>query len=238
MKRIRNWVVMNFSGNVGKSTLSRHLLAPRLPGAKVFSIESINLDDSQEEATRGRDFGELLQSLPDYPYAVVDVGASNVEDFTARMQQYEGSHEDFDLFLIPTVSSKKQQADTISILQTLSDLGVPGHKLRVLFNRLEPATNLSKTFHGFFRLHEATPQLFTLHPLVSLQENELYGKLQGTTTTIEDLLTDPTDFSSKIEEAQTKEERFRWVEKRALKRLATGAKKELDAAFQLLLEAA
>lgn len=35
-------VIINFSGNVGKSTIAAHLLKPRIPNASVFSIESIN----------------------------------------------------------------------------------------------------------------------------------------------------------------------------------------------------
>ena len=37
--------VINFSGNVGKTTVARHLLAPRIPGCQVVSVESINADD-------------------------------------------------------------------------------------------------------------------------------------------------------------------------------------------------
>ncbi len=44
--------VINFSGNVGKTTIARHLLAPRITGAEVISIESINADDGQA-ATSG-----------------------------------------------------------------------------------------------------------------------------------------------------------------------------------------
>ena len=32
--------VINFSGNVGKTTVSRHLLAPRMNNAKILAIES------------------------------------------------------------------------------------------------------------------------------------------------------------------------------------------------------
>ena len=35
--------VLNFSGNVGKSTIAAHLLQPRL-NAQVFSVESLNFD--------------------------------------------------------------------------------------------------------------------------------------------------------------------------------------------------
>ena len=55
--------VINFSGNVGKSTITRHLLAPRLPGARVIAVESINADEGQEQSLRGFQFGELQEYL-------------------------------------------------------------------------------------------------------------------------------------------------------------------------------
>ena len=36
--------VINFSGNVGKTTIARHLLAPRIPDADFIAVESINAD--------------------------------------------------------------------------------------------------------------------------------------------------------------------------------------------------
>ena len=39
--------VLNFSGNVGKSTVAAHLLQPRL-NAQVFSVESLNVDASSD----------------------------------------------------------------------------------------------------------------------------------------------------------------------------------------------
>ena len=39
--------VLNFSGNVGKSTIAAHLLQPRL-NAQVFSVESLNVDASSD----------------------------------------------------------------------------------------------------------------------------------------------------------------------------------------------
>ena len=55
--------VINFSGNVGKTTIARHLLAPRIDGAEVIAIESINADEGQAQALRGRQFGELQEYL-------------------------------------------------------------------------------------------------------------------------------------------------------------------------------
>jgi hypothetical protein len=88
--------VINFSGNVGKTTVARHLLAPRIEGAEVIAIESINADDGQTQALRGRQFGELQEYLQTVENVVVDIGASNVEDLLSLMRKYRGSHEDFD----------------------------------------------------------------------------------------------------------------------------------------------
>jgi hypothetical protein len=95
--------VINFSGNVGKSTVAHHLLAPRLEGAEVISIESINSDGTEIAALRDKEFDELQERMMSRMNVVVDVGASNVEDYVSLMQRYEGSHEDFDRFVVPTV---------------------------------------------------------------------------------------------------------------------------------------
>jgi hypothetical protein len=227
-----NFVVTNFSGNVGKSTISKHLLGPRLPDSEVTLVESINANDSDSDAIRGKDYGALVNSLVEKTHYVIDVGASNVEDFIARMKQYKGSHEEFDLFLIPTVPTHKQQEDTISTIDALSKLGVPGDKIRVVFNRIEPEVNLQKEFALLFDLHSMRPNSFVLYPLVSIQENELYGLLEG--RSIADILEDPTDFNAKIKQSNDKFEKLEWSKKKGVKRLASGVNEELDAVFALL----
>lgn len=101
--------VLNFSGNVGKSTIARHLLLPRIEGAELIAVESLNADESQGQALRGRQFGELQEYLQTVDNVVVDVGTSNVEDLLGLMHRYRGSHEDFDCFVVPTVPALKQQ---------------------------------------------------------------------------------------------------------------------------------
>ena len=55
--------VINFSGNVGKSTVARHLLLPRIDGAELIAVESVNADGGEVQALRGRQFGELQEYL-------------------------------------------------------------------------------------------------------------------------------------------------------------------------------
>jgi hypothetical protein len=91
--------VINFSGNVGKSTVAQHLLVPRIRGAALIAIESLNADEGQAQALRGRQFGELQEYLQTVSRVVVDIGASNVEDLLGQMQRYQSGHEDFDAFV-------------------------------------------------------------------------------------------------------------------------------------------
>jgi MinD-like ATPase involved in chromosome partitioning or flagellar assembly len=138
--------VINFSGNVGKTTVARHLLAPRIPGAEVIAVESLNAGDDEAQALRGRQFGELQEYLQTVDSVVVDIGASNVEDLLALMYRYRGSHEDFDCFIVPTVAALKQQQDTIATLVELSRLGVQASRVRLLFNMVEEGLAVPLTF--------------------------------------------------------------------------------------------
>ena len=115
--------VINFSGNVGKTTVARHLLAPLIAGAEVVSVESMNADDTG--AAPARSPVRRASRVPaDRRDVVVDVGASNVEDLLALMRRYHDSHEDFDGFVVPTVPALKQQQDTAATLLALNRLGV------------------------------------------------------------------------------------------------------------------
>ena len=133
--------VINFSGNVGKTTIARHLLAPRHRRApKSSRSKAINADEGQAAALRGSQFGELQEYLQTVDNVVVDIGASNVEELLGLMRKYRGSHEDFDYFVIPTVPALKQQQDTIATLAELARLGIPAAKIRLVFNLVEDDT--------------------------------------------------------------------------------------------------
>ena len=117
--------VINFSGNVGKSTVAKHLLAPRLSNAEFIAVESINADESDTDMIRGKHFGHLQEHMLTLDSAIVDIGASNVEDFIKLMQAYRGSHEDFDYFVVPVVKESKQIKDTIATIQALANMNIP-----------------------------------------------------------------------------------------------------------------
>ena len=227
--------VINFSGNVGKSTVARHLLAPRLNNAEVIPVESINSDGTDETAIRGKQFGELQEYLQTLDDAVIDIGASNVEDFVKLMKQYKGSHEDFDYFVIPTVPKNKQMRDTISTIDALADIGVPAKKIRLVFNMLEIDDVPERVFAGLFEYHTASKS-FTLRPEAVIHVNDIYGKLKGAEQGIKDILNDPTDYKEKIKTAKDADEKLHFAQMVGIKRLAAGVTEELDAVFKTLFK--
>jgi hypothetical protein len=185
--------VINFSGNVGKSTVARHLLLPRIPGAELITIESLNADEGQGQALRGRQFGELQEYLQTISSGVVDIGASNVEELMGQMQRYRGSHEDFDAFVVPTVPALKQQQDTIATLIDLSRLGVPAARLKLVFNMVETGITVAQAFDPLLAFLKQQPiARVTLN--CRLGANEIYARIKGTKTDLAALANDPTDY--------------------------------------------
>lgn len=225
--------VINFPGNVGKTTVARHLLAPRNAGAELIDVESINADAGQTQAVRGNQFGELQEYLQTVDNAVVDIGASNVEDLLALMRKYRGSHEDFDHFVIPTVPALEQQQDTIATLAELARIGIPASKMRVVFNQVEDDARISELFASLFAFIEQHQFAPACTPC-KLGANEIYERVKGTGVDLAELVRDETDYKPQIAKASNVVEKIALAQKLATRRLAVGVVPELDACFAAL----
>ena len=225
--------VINFSGNVGKTTIARHLLAPRIGGAEVISIESINADDGQAAALRGSQFGELQEYLQTVDNVVVDIGASNVEDLLGLMRRYRGSHEDFDYFVVPTVPALKQQQDTIATLAELTRIGIPAAKIRLVFNLVEDGTDVSESFDALLSFIKEHP-MTQASTQCRLGANEIYERVKGTKTDLAELAKDKTDYKAQIAVAPDTSAKLVLAQKLAVRRLAAGVVPELDDCFAAL----
>lgn len=234
--------VINFSGNVGKTTASRHLIAPRIANTPdeindiIISIESINADGNEveENTILGKQFADLLQAMAINDNVVVDIGASNVEDFIGRMEQYSGSHEDFDYFVVPTVADKKQMRDTLKTVATLADLGIAPKKIRVLFNAIDPNVPHEKQFYPIYDYHQDNKN-FVLKADNSISENDFYSRVRGDQT-IDAILSDPTDYKEMIKATSDRAEKLKIQSIISTKLLAVGVKKELDSVFKSLFK--
>jgi hypothetical protein len=224
--------VINFSGNVGKTTVARHLLLPRISGAELVAVESLNADEGEGQAMRGRQFGELQEYLQTIDGAIVDIGASNVEELLGLMRRYRGSHEDFDAFVVPTVPALKQQQDTIATLVDLSQLGVPASRLKLVFNMVED-DDVSRSFFPLLAFLDQHP-ISLPNPKCRLGKNEIYPRVKGNGADLVTLARDDTDYKALIVQAHDTAEKLALAQKLATRRLASGVVPELDACFAAL----
>jgi hypothetical protein len=233
--------VINFSGNVGKSTVAANLLAPRMLGSRVFSIESTNEDATSDgivvERLPGKHYHKLLSEMFLEDRAIVDVGASNIGDFLKFMEQYEKSHEFFDFYVVPVVSERKQQADTVNTISALSQIGIPAKKIRLVFNKvdLDDEALLDEVFEPLFGAHHAHGT-FTLRPEAVIHKNDAYELLKHSGITLDALVADETDFRQKARDAGDADERGRYVSLAMTRMLAVSAQKNLDSVFQTLFD--
>ncbi|UUX95396.1 StbB family protein [Aquabacterium sp. J223] len=225
--------VISFSGNVGKSTIARHLLAPRLPGARVIAIESINADEGQAQSMRGFQFGDLQEYLQSVDDVVVDIGASNVEELMRLMHLYQGSHEEFDCFIVPTVPPPKQQQDTIATLVDLHAVGVTPERIQVVFNMVDDREPLERTFHSLLAFLKEQP-IATAKLGCRLGANEVYARIRGTGSDLAQIALDDTDYKRLISRTADRGEKMALGQKLATRRLARGVVLQLDACFAAL----
>jgi len=231
--------VMNFSGNVGKTTVAGHLLKPRMGNAPIFSIESINAgadaDGLEVEKMKGKKFGELVDEIMPLDSAIIDVGASNVEDFLKLMQQYDGSHEEFDYFVIPVVKEKKVQADTVNTIRALQKLGIAKKKIRMVFNKLDVDESVTDEFAALFGLAESEKS-FIVRPEAVIYLNEVFERLKAVGKSLGDITADETDYRAQLRQAKDDDEKELCIRMVALKRLAVTANKNLDDVFKILFK--
>ena len=234
--------VVNYCGTVGKTTIASELLAPRMEGAQLFAIETVNETAAElgltVEQLRGRQFGDLFRELMMAEAAIVDVGASNAEEFLNRMGSYAGSHSEIDNFIVPVTSGVKEQSESIKTVRTLASVGVPRERIRVVFNRvLDSVEEEFVAVLGF----AATSGACVANVGAAIHENEVLHLLARKRTTINAVLADPTDYRELVRSLSKAKDRAQVqhaADMHAIRSLARGVKAQLDDAYAALFRAA
>ena len=229
--------VMNYTGTVGKTTIATHLLSPRMGGAPIIAVESINETAAgmgvAVEQMKGDKFRELFQRMVVTEDLIVDVGASNIEDFLEGMSRLDDSHVEFDFFIVPVTNGTKEQRETISMISTLATLGVPPEKIRLLFNRVE--SSVEEEFNILLN-YVGKNNNATVNTHAAIYENELFDLLAIKKLSIDKLLNDPKDYKSLLREKKEADQKQRafWAEMFGLKLLAKGVNRNLDDVYAAL----
>lgn len=196
-------LVVNLSGNVGKSTLAVHLLAAFNPAAKIISVESINATNVNDvqglevEELSASQFKDIFREMMFNDDVIVDVGVSNVAVFMSEMTRFKSAIGELDMVLVPTVPADKQQKDTISTIEWLSDLGIDRKRIRVVFNQydtnsLQPVDLTYSQVVGYSMTEGKGKAIFEPHAVVT--QNEIYELVKTTGKTVKELAEDATDW--------------------------------------------
>lgn len=231
--------VLNYSGSVGKTIVASHLLAPRMNHAPIFAVETTNetaadlgLDIDQ---LRGEQFGKLFRDLLRLHDAIVDVGASNIEDFLSAMTRYEGAYEEIDFFVLPVIGTGKAQRETIKTITALVNLGVAPERIRVLFNRVQ--SDVEEEFLPVLTYASKTGD-FVANAQALVYENEVFELLADARTSIADVLADQTDYRNLLRQADHADTAriTHLTNRHALRALAKPVDRQLNLAFAALFE--
>lgn len=179
--------IINSSGNSGKTISGRWLVKPRLQDPKYYRIgfndRNISGDEIFATVDKLRDVHvELMMDTS----VIVEVEISEFERTIDRMDQMMGCHEDYDFFLAPVVdSSPKLIADSVGTIKILVNMGVPPHKIRILFNR-DPGRH--SAYDYFEELTDTLDELKIPYDLnAQFQCYDFYEKLEALNLSFEDL---------------------------------------------------
>lgn len=229
--------VINKSGNIGKTVLAANILQPRIPTENYCSIESSNLgadaDGVEAEIYKGKNFGQFMDEWMLLDDGIADIGSGDNNEFIRLMGQYDGSHEEFDYFVIPTIRDNKVEADTIGTINALQAMGVEQNRIRLLFNRVDLDSDIEHDFAALFGLAISAKNCIA-NPKACLSENEVYGRLKGSGKTLPDVLADDTDYRALMRKTKDQDKKLEYRDMVAIQRLARSAAKEHDAMFEAL----
>ncbi len=226
-----NIAVVNNSGNVGKSTICDILLKPRLEGAQVVKVETINSDGTNDEKISAEQFEDVLNKMDEHDCSIIDVGSSNIENFLLKMQEFKSSHEDIDYFLVPVTPSNKQQVDSATTIQNLMTLGIEPERVKVVFNMANKKLTVTKEYAEFL---SGIPSGISLSEYPVVFESTVFDLLAKINRPFLDVLNDKRDYRSLIRQSESKEERSILSFERSAHRLVNGFNDELDQAFYAL----
>lgn len=195
--------VLALTGKVGKSTFVNNVLAPRMPDAKIYRLETINLSGKSESEVvqmKGKDIVKLQNALAKVESAIVDIGASNIEAFLLSLAQQPGAHMDYDYFVIPVeATDKKSEAidEFLNLVKILHDQGVEPERIKVLFNKLPVDSEIEYEMRKVFKAHEVQG-FFTLNKFAVITDSPAFAALSEVQKSFSAMCEDTTNYRSEF----------------------------------------
>ena len=195
-------LVISYSGNVGKTTIAKELLAPRME-APVLSVGTVGEDASSGASGDGNqftaaEFGDLYNRVLTLDTAIVDVAGSSIDEFLALMGQFHRAHELFGCCLIPVASGAKPQREALRTIDALTKMSVPSARICVLFNKVDAVEG--DDFDLIFAQHKAELN-FSICQRAVIFESDVFEVLRPFELSVAQMAVDTADYTQMRHEA-------------------------------------
>lgn len=222
--------LINYSGNVGKTTIARDVFKRRLPAYEVVSVESVNNDGQESVIIRGDDGENLHVEIIYNDGLILDIGSSNLEAFFRSSAKEAEILNRIDLFVLPVTPERKQQQDTIKTIKDLLEAKVAPSKIYVICNQvvIDPLNPVEEIFSV---LKKVTAQYkISMDFRNIIEKHTLYSSGRN----ISEMLSEE-DFMAKMQEAKTAGNREE-ARKYAVKIARQSSLRNLDKKYQEIFD--
>lgn len=230
--------VINLSGNTGKTTLSKHLLAPQLKARRI-EIEDVNSGDGEADldmaANKFKALAAELNIADDDEHFVIDIGASNAKPMIEHFAQLKRTRSAIDYWVIPVVPASKQKIDSLNTVKKLLEIGVEAGAIVMVLNNITDVESVASDFPTILGARALGVHVCDEVVLAS----EVFEMLKGTQDSVFSLRDNPPDFKALKKAATGNAQATTKVgEKMVLQDLAEAAAENLRSVFMSMPVAA
>lgn len=240
MSNTVNVMVINKAGKVGKSTISKHLIAAML-GADWIQVETFN-DSGLGAAAKvaGRKFEFVAEAVVGATNSLcIDIGNSNYQAVMKELQEIDGFAGRIDYWVIPCKESAGVMNDSLSTVADLIDkLDVDPSRIVVLPNDIEaPEEGLDS-----FKKVRLAAQKYGFHFCeTAIPQNPKFDAFNADQRSVHEIADDDMDYDAAIAAEADSEQRLRLTQALLLRgraRALAGRLKQVWSAMPLAALAA
>ena len=230
-------VICSLAGSVGKTTITTHLLHPRMPEAKIYTVDTTNATARdfgvEAEAYSGDEFSKIYKQIVRNDALIIDVGGSKEgKEFLAGMDWIDGQDE-IDSFIIPSMPDDKDQKAAVKTIDLLLAQGVDKNKIKVIFNAVK-----KNTVDEFdYLLGALTVKQIPFSLDATIFNNEVYDILSAHGRSLDSILNDQTDYKKIVRTAEDEDEITRASDLMVAQKAAPKVNDNLSTVYQSIFPA-
>jgi uncharacterized protein (UPF0335 family) len=203
-------MMINSTGNVGKTTITREVIAGNLKECAVLEIDTSNSGNkkfSDKFFSYARHSGQELEEIYSYlnihENIAIDIGSSNIVDFLREASELEGLLEMIDIFIVPTTHNMKQMQDTLATVKTLiNGLDIAPEKIYAIASLVNNKKTIDEDFKVLFGT--AKKLGFSANKELSIIQTKTINDAEKEGKRIFDIVNDGIDYKALMKEAREK----------------------------------